>query len=72
MIESPRLRLRRLRPSDERDLIALDSDPDLHLIVDGEILPAQRVLGSVYRFDIPADSTAVWLASRSRRLMKFL
>ena len=29
MIESPRLRLRRLRPSDERDLIALDSDPDV-------------------------------------------
>lgn len=27
MIESPRLRLRRLRPSDEPDLIALDSDP---------------------------------------------
>ena len=29
MLESPRLRLRRLRPSDERDLIALDSDPDV-------------------------------------------
>ena len=29
MIESPRLRLRRLRPSDERDLIALDSDPEV-------------------------------------------
>jgi RimJ/RimL family protein N-acetyltransferase len=29
VLESPRLRLRRLRPSDERDLIALDSDPDV-------------------------------------------
>jgi RimJ/RimL family protein N-acetyltransferase len=29
MIETPRLRLRRLRPSDEPDLIALDSDPDV-------------------------------------------
>jgi ribosomal-protein-alanine N-acetyltransferase len=29
MIETPRLRLRRLRPSDEADLIALDSDPDV-------------------------------------------
>ena len=29
MLESPRLRLRRLRPSDERALIALDSDPDV-------------------------------------------
>jgi Hint domain-containing protein len=43
----------------------LDSDPDLHLIADGEIVPAQRVLGAVHRFDIPAGSTAVWLASRS-------
>jgi len=29
MIETPRLRLRRLRASDEPDLIALDSDPDV-------------------------------------------
>ena len=29
MIETRRLRLRRLRPSDEPDLIALDSDPDV-------------------------------------------
>jgi ribosomal-protein-alanine N-acetyltransferase len=29
MIETQRLRLRRLRPSDEPDLIALDSDPDV-------------------------------------------
>jgi RimJ/RimL family protein N-acetyltransferase len=29
MIETDRLRLRRLRPSDEPDLIALDSDPDV-------------------------------------------
>ncbi len=44
---------------------ALDSDPDLHLIVDGAIVPAQTVSGGVYRFDIPAGSAAVWLASRS-------
>jgi len=29
MIETPRLRLRRLRASDEADLIGLDSDPDV-------------------------------------------
>jgi ribosomal-protein-alanine N-acetyltransferase len=29
MIETPRLRLRRLRPSDEPDLVALDSDPEV-------------------------------------------
>jgi [ribosomal protein S5]-alanine N-acetyltransferase len=29
MIETQRLRLRRLRPSDEADLVALDSDPDV-------------------------------------------
>lgn len=29
MIETQRLRLRRLRPSDEDDLVALDSDPDV-------------------------------------------
>ena len=29
MIETARLRLRRLRPSDEPDLVALDSDPDV-------------------------------------------
>jgi len=29
VLESPRLRLRRLRSSDEQDLIALDSDPDV-------------------------------------------
>jgi RimJ/RimL family protein N-acetyltransferase len=29
MIETHRLRLRRLRPSDEADLIALDSDPEV-------------------------------------------
>jgi RimJ/RimL family protein N-acetyltransferase len=28
-IETVRLRLRRLRPSDEADLVALDSDPDV-------------------------------------------
>jgi RimJ/RimL family protein N-acetyltransferase len=29
LIETPRLRLRRLRASDEADLVALDSDPDV-------------------------------------------
>jgi [ribosomal protein S5]-alanine N-acetyltransferase len=29
MLETRRLRLRRLRPSDEADLVALDSDPDV-------------------------------------------
>ncbi len=43
----------------------LDDDPQLHLIVNGEILPAQSAADCVYRFAIPAGSTAVWLASRS-------
>jgi len=43
----------------------LDLDPDLQLIVDGHAIRPSSVIGSRYRFDIPAGSTAVWLASRS-------
>jgi hypothetical protein len=40
-------------------------DPDLHLIVDGEIVRAQAVENGTCRFTIPAGSGAVSLASRS-------
>ncbi len=43
----------------------VDSDPDLHLVVDGETIPADTTGGGIYRFHVPAGSAAVWLASRS-------
>jgi hypothetical protein len=43
----------------------LDSDPDLHLIVDGEIIRPDTAGASHYRFATPAGSRAMWLASRS-------
>jgi hypothetical protein len=42
----------------------LTDDPDLHLIVDGEVVRAQAVEETVYSFTIPPGSRAVWLASR--------
>ncbi len=44
---------------------AFDPDPDLQLIVDGAIVRPDLVVVGVYRFDIPAGSGAVSLASRS-------
>jgi hypothetical protein len=43
----------------------LDTDPDLQLIVDGEIIRPAATTGSVYRFEIPPGGGAVWLASRT-------
>jgi ELWxxDGT repeat protein len=43
----------------------LDGDPDLHLVVDGEVVHPDRATGCLYRFIIPAGSTAVRLVSRS-------
>jgi Hint domain len=43
----------------------LDRDPDLHLIVDGEVIRPVRTTGSVYCFEIPPGGGAVWLASRT-------
>jgi hypothetical protein len=43
----------------------LDLDPDLHLIVDGEIVRPDAATPCLYRFTIPAGSAAVSLASRS-------
>jgi hypothetical protein len=43
----------------------LTDDPDLHLIIDGEVVRAQAVAEEVYSFAIPAGSGAIWLASRS-------
>ncbi len=44
---------------------ALDLDPELQLIVDGQAMRPSSVSGDRHRFDIPAGSTALWLASRS-------
>ena len=43
----------------------LTDDPDLHLVVDGETVRPDSAAAGLYRFTIPADSGAVWLASRS-------
>ena len=43
----------------------LTEDPDLHLIVDGQIVRAQSIANNRHRFAIPAGATAVWLASRT-------
>ena len=43
----------------------LDGDPDLHLVVDGEVVHPERATGCLYRFIIPAGSAAVRLVSRS-------
>ena len=43
----------------------LDTDPDLHLIVDGEIIRPHALASRVYRFEVPAGTAAAWLASRS-------
>ncbi len=40
-------------------------DPDLHLIIDGEVVRAQAVADEVYSFTIHSGSRAIWLASRS-------
>jgi Hint domain-containing protein/uncharacterized protein DUF4347 len=43
----------------------LREDPDVHLLVDGEILRPQHVVGWSYRFAVPAGAGTVRLASRS-------
>ncbi len=43
----------------------ISRDPDLHLIVDGEIVRAKSAADRVYYFVIPAGARAVSLASRS-------
>jgi len=39
-------------------------DPDSHLLVDGEIVRWETASGGVYRFEIPAGSRDVSIASR--------
>jgi len=41
-----------------------EADPDLHLLVDGEVLRPLSEIPDVYRFEIPAGARTVWLASR--------
>jgi fibronectin-binding autotransporter adhesin len=43
----------------------LTDDPDPHLVIGGEIVPAQSVAGAAYRFDVTAGAGAIWLGSRS-------
>jgi hypothetical protein len=43
---------------------ALDLDPDVHLIIDGEIVRPCSVAGRVYSFDIPGGSAVALLGSR--------
>ena len=43
----------------------LDFDPDLHLVVDGEIVRPSSAAAYLYRFEIPAGAGTAWLASRS-------
>jgi Hint domain len=43
----------------------LDLDPDLHLVVDGSVIPPDSVDGRRYRFVIPAGAANASLASRS-------
>jgi O-antigen biosynthesis protein len=42
-----------------------EADPDLHLLVDGEVLRPLSEIPGVYRFEIPAGARTVWLASRN-------
>jgi hypothetical protein len=42
-----------------------EADPDLHLLVDGEVLRPVCEVPDVYRFEIPAGARTVWLASRN-------
>jgi hypothetical protein len=43
---------------------ALDSDPDLHLVVDGRVVRPEVATPCLYRFAVPAGSAALSLASR--------
>jgi hypothetical protein len=43
----------------------MTDDPDLQLIVDGAVVQPESIADGRYRFVIPADSGAVWFASRS-------
>jgi hypothetical protein len=40
-------------------------DPDLHLIVDGEVVRAQSVADGTHRFAVPAGARSMLIASRS-------
>ena len=42
-----------------------ETDPDLHLLVDGEALRPLSESPDVYRFEIPTGARTVWLASRN-------
>jgi hypothetical protein len=43
----------------------LESDPELHLVVDGLLLRPNSLHNRAYRFEVPAGAREVWLISRS-------
>jgi hypothetical protein len=43
----------------------LDLNPDLHLVVDGTVIPPASIDGQSYRFAVPAGAATVALASRT-------
>jgi len=63
MIETQRLRLRRLRPCDEADLVALDSDPDVMRYVGspaGVKSPEETVERARHRIGADQDRIGFW------------
>jgi [ribosomal protein S5]-alanine N-acetyltransferase len=63
MIETQRLRLCRLRPSDEADLVALDSDPDVMRYVGspaGVKSPEETVERARHRIGADQDRIGFW------------
>jgi hypothetical protein len=43
----------------------LHEDPDVHLLVDGEIVRPQHAVGSLYRFEVLRGAGTIYLVSRS-------
>jgi hypothetical protein len=43
----------------------MSTDPDPHLVVDGQVVRAQSAEAGIYRFEIPAGNREIWLVSRS-------
>jgi hypothetical protein len=59
----PRVRAALLKRAAE--LGQVSGDPDLHLVVDGDVVPAHSVIDRVHHFAVPAAARDVRIASRS-------
>ncbi len=59
----PRVRAALLKRAEE--LGQVSGEPDLHLVVDGEVVRAHSVIDRVHHFAVPADAQNVTIASRS-------